>query len=210
MNNNHNYIEVTDNYMKLLSFLLFIFFSISAHADKSGYYITTNLENSSVTFLGVQTDLDQGYNIKGGYDFPISETFYMSVELEYNNMGAFDYDWADGNEFAKSHIDAHFFGANLKYRAYVFDSDFFITSMFGYGYYYLDMDVNFYLEDGGKGYIANGSQSRSALGLSYGFEAGYDFTEHLALTIGHNIARAIMDGIGYDFGTSYLGLSYKF
>ena len=70
--------------MKLLSFISFILFSFSVQADKSGYYITTNLEESSVTFLGVQTDLDRGYNIKGGYDFPISDTFYMSVELEYN------------------------------------------------------------------------------------------------------------------------------
>ncbi|MGF1906267.1 porin family protein [Aliivibrio salmonicida] len=196
--------------MRQLYLLLTILFSISAHADKSGYYITTNIENSSVTFLGSQTDLDGGYNIKGGYDFPISDTFYMSVELEYNNMGRFDFDWRNKNQYATSHVDAHFFGANLKYRAYMFESDFFITSMFGYGYYYLDMDVDFYLEDGQLGYIGNGSQSESALGLSYGFEAGYDLSKHITLTAGHNIARAIMDGIGYDFGTTYVGLTYNF
>jgi hypothetical protein len=210
VNNNDNYIDITDNYMKLLSFISFILFSFSVQADKSGYYITTNLEESSVTFLGVQTDLDRGYNIKGGYDFPISDTFYMSVELEYNNMGSFDYDWKKDNEFAKSHIDAHFFGANLKYRGYILESDFFITSLFGYGYYYLDMDIDFYLEEGNKGFKGTGSKSRSALGLSYGFEAGYDFTTHFTLTAGHNIARAIMDGIGYDFGTTYIGLTYNF
>ena len=196
--------------MRFYYFFLITVISFSVKADKSGYYITTNIEDSSVTFLGVDTDLDGGFNLKGGYDFPISETFYMSVELEYNNMGSFDYDWKKDNEYAKSHVDAHFFGANLKYRAYVFESDFFITSMFGYGYYYLDMDIDFYLEDNKLGYIGKGSQSRSALGLSYGFEAGYDINEHFSITAGHNIARAVMDGIGYDFGTTYAGISYNF
>ena len=196
--------------MRFYYLFLIIFFSFSVKADKSGYYITTNIEDSSVTFLGVETDLDGGFNLKGGYDFPISETFYMSVELEYNNMGSFDYNWKKGNEYAKSHVDAHFFGANLKYRAYVFESDFFITSMFGYGYYYLDMDIDFYLEDNNLGYIGKGNQSRSALGLSYGFEAGYDINEHFSITAGHNIARAVMDGIGYDFGTTYAGIAYNF
>ena len=196
--------------MRFYYFFLIIFFPFSVKADKSGYYITTNIEDSSVTFLGVETDLDGGFNLKGGYDFPISETFYMSVELEYNNMGSFDYNWKKGNEYAKSHVDAHFFGANLKYRAYVFESDFFITSMFGYGYYYLDMDIDFYLEDNNLGYIGKGNQSRSALGLSYGFEAGYDINEHFSITAGHNIARAVMDGIGYDFGTTYAGIAYNF
>ena len=85
------------------------------------------------------------------------------------------------------------------------ESDFFITSMFGYGYYYLDMDIDFYLEEGNKGFKGTGSESRSALGLSYGFEAGYVFTKHFTLTAGHNIARAIMDVLDMTLGPLILG-----
>lgn len=66
--------------MRLLTDLFIILLSPLTRADKSGYYITTNIEDSSVTFLGIQTDLDSGFNLKGGYDFG---TTYAGISYNF-------------------------------------------------------------------------------------------------------------------------------
>ncbi|AAW86292.1 hypothetical protein VF_1797 [Aliivibrio fischeri ES114] len=202
------------NLMKYLLSCALLLISCNCFAKFDGLYLSSGLAKSSLTLNGAEIDLDNGLFIKAGYPFMLAPEYYLIVELEYNKLGDYEHHYSNGANYDNTEVEASSIGANLKYQSYLFDTEFYLASILGVHQYSLDLMVDTYSQNtlNGKTITTTitGENSIREVGLSYGVELGYSLPYSLNIAASYTMGRIIANGIGIDFITSQVTLSYVF
>ncbi|WP_112478976.1 hypothetical protein [Vibrio variabilis] len=91
---------------------------------KEGFFVGGNIPFASENYispLGIKIDATNRLNFEvvGGYEFAVSESFGIALEAQYSSVGEYKY-----KDISTSKADAFFVSAKPKY--YIANSDFYI------------------------------------------------------------------------------------
>ncbi|MCK6264430.1 porin family protein [Vibrio sp. ZSDE26] len=163
-------------------------------AAKEGAYVSgaySMMYQDSI--VAASNDVENGYALAAGYDFPMGSFFVLAAEVEYKNLGSTtETILSDSLKVSMSS-----YGVNVLPKIYLGDS-FHVMAKLGFHKVEADLTSTYPMPAS----LTTASDTASLLG----FGLGYDFTEHVALQTTyeiHNIA-------GYNTASANIGIKYSF
>lgn len=156
--------------------------------EGAGGFLRAEAGNSNLSISGVD-DNDTAYGVRGGYFFNGN----IGVEAFYSNYGE------DSGDGVTAKLDAYGVGIVGKKNMTAPHEGFFLSGRAGIAHTTLDLSVS------GLG-SASDSNNRVYLGVGM----GYDFNEHVGLSLDVNHVRPQFYGETIRVTTTTLGFEYRF
>ncbi|MCW8347363.1 porin family protein [Vibrio sp. ZSDZ65] len=178
---------------KTLLALSLIISSVSASSMASeGFYLGAAYSkmNYDAAFVA-SNEVENGYAVNGGYDFPIGSFFVIGTEIEYKNLGSTTE--SIGSDYYKLSMTSY--GVNVLPKLYIGDH-FYALAKFGFHKINSEISTNVTTDD----------TAVSDTASVYGLGAGYDISPNFAIQASYEIHNIAV----YNTSSANLGAKFNF